>query len=240
MVVCLAEGELRHWQHLRPRHGVWALRRGGSAPPAAGFWEVHDGRSQMAVTLVALQNDQLVAVDRCQVAVDYLSTARTDNDSATAVAELLARALQRLAGGGDLEAAPDQAPLHPRGVPPVTTTIGHALTTSARGAASRARSALFQDEWFVALRPQAPDAHGRRPLTVIENPAGAYYGDPFPFEHEGHRHLFFEDYRRSSRRGRISVVEVTGDGAISPPQVAVSGTITSPIRSCSRTRGPST
>jgi hypothetical protein len=221
VVVCLAEGELQRWRHLRPRHGVWALRRGGSAPPAAGFWEVHDGRSQMAVTLVALQDDDLVAVDRCQVAVDHLSTVRTDNASATAAAELLARTLQRLARGGNLEPAPDQPPQHPRGVPPVTTTVGHALRTSLRGAASRAESALFQDEWFIALRPQAADAHGQRPLTVIENPAGAYYGDPFPFEHEGRRHLFFEDYRRSSRRGHISVVEVTGDGAISAPQVAV-------------------
>ena len=175
----------------------------------------------MAVTLVAQRDDELVAVDRCQVAVDHLSAARTDKASATAAAELLARALQRLAGGGNLEPVPDQPPPHRRGVPPVTTTVGHALTTSARGAASRAGSALFQDEWFIALRPQAADEHGRRPLTVIENPDGAYYGDPFPFEHEGRRHLFFEDYRRSSRRGRISVVEVTGDGAISPPQVAV-------------------
>ncbi|HEV8450535.1 MAG TPA: hypothetical protein VGQ45_03815 [Gaiellales bacterium] len=221
VVVCLAEGELQRWQHLCPRHGVWTLRRGGSAPPAAAFWEVHDGVTQMAVTLVALQDDQLVAVDRCQVAVDHLSAARTDNASATAAAELLARALQRLADGGNHERACDQPPPRPRGVPPVTTTIGHALTTSGRGVAARARSALFRDEWFVALRPQVPDEHGRRPLTVIENPAGAYYGDPFPFQHQGRRHLFFEDYRRSSRRGRISVVEVTSDGAISPPRVAV-------------------
>jgi hypothetical protein len=220
VVVCLAEGELEGWQHLRPRHGVWALRRGGSAPPAAGFWEVHEGRPQMAVTLVALQDGQLVAIDRCEVAVDHLSAARTDNASATAAAELLARALRRLAGGGTFELTRDRPP-RARGVPPVTTTIGHALTTSARGAASRAGSALFQDEWCIAFRPQAADAHGRRPRTVIANPAGAYYGDPFPFEHEGRRHLFFEDYRRSTRRGRISVVELTGDGAVSPPQVAV-------------------
>jgi hypothetical protein len=221
VVVCLAEGELQRWQHLRPRHGVWALRRGGSAPPFVGFWEAHDRRSQMAVTLVALQDDELVAVDRCQVAVDHLSAARTDNASATAAAELLGRSLQRLSGGGSLQPAPDQPHPRPRGVPPVTTTIAHALTTSARGAASRAGSALFRDEWLIAFRPQVPDAHGRRPLTVIENPAGAYFGDPFPFEHEGRRHLFFEDYRRSTGRGRISTVELTGDGAISPPQVAV-------------------
>jgi hypothetical protein len=221
VVVCLAETELEGWQHLRPRYGVWALRRGGSAPPAAGFWEVHDGRSQMAVTLVALQDGRLRAVDRCQVAVDHLSAARTANASATAAAELTARALQRLAGGGSLELDPDQPPPRLRDVPPAATTIGHALTTSARGAASRAGSALFQDEWFIALRPQAADAHGRRPLTVIQNPPGAYYGDPFPFQQEGRRYLFFEDYRRSTERGRISVVEVTGDGAISPPQVAV-------------------
>ncbi len=221
VVVCLAEGELERWQHLRPRHGVWALRRGGSAAPAAGFWEVHDGRSQMAVTLVALQDDGLVVVDRCQVTVDHLSAVRTDNASATAAAELLARALRRLAGGGSIEPATDQPPARLRGVPTVTTTVGHALTTSARGAASRARTALSYDEWFIALRPQAAGANGRRPLTVIENPPGTYYGDPFPFEHEGRRHLFFEDYRRSTGRGRISVVELTGDGAISPPQVAL-------------------
>ena len=188
-------------------------------PPGSGRCTTR--RPQMAVTLVALQDDRLVAVDRCQVAVDHLSAARTDSASATAAADLLARSLQRLAGGGNLELAPDQPPPLRRGVPPVATTIGHALTTSARGAASRAGSALFHDEWFIALRPQAADARGRRPLTVIENPAGAYYGDPFPFQHEGRRHLFFEDYRRSTGRGRISVVEVTGDGAISPPQVAV-------------------
>ncbi len=221
VVVCLAEGALERWQHLGARNGVWALRRGDSAPSAAGFWEVHDGRTQMAVTLVALQDEQLVAVDRCQVAVDHLSAARTDSASATAAADLLSRSLQRLAGGATLEVAPDQAPPLSRGVPPVATTIGHALTTSARGAASRAGSALFRDEWFIALRPQAPDARGHRPLTVIENPAGAYYGDPFPFQHEGRRHLFFEDYRRSTGRGRISVVEVTGEGAISTPRVAV-------------------
>jgi hypothetical protein len=37
----------------------------------------------------------------------------------------------------------------------VTTTIGHARDDVGPGAASRAGSALFRDEWFIALRPQA-------------------------------------------------------------------------------------
>ena len=144
-------GELQRWQHLRP--GTACGRFGGRLGAAvAGFWEVHD-RGRDGGDAGRPASDELVAVDRCQVAVDHLSAA----------APPAPRPRRQPAAGAGVAATgrrrnlkpPPTSRRHPRGVPPVTTTIGHARDDVGPGAASRAGSALFRDEWFIALRPQA-------------------------------------------------------------------------------------
>lgn len=54
---------------------------------------------------------------------------------------------------------------------------------------------------------------GGRPWRVLADPGVRFYADPFPFAHEGRRHIFVEDYDHRTGKGVISCVEVGPDGA---------------------------
>ena len=57
---------------------------------------------------------------------------------------------------------------------------------------------------------------------MITPPAGRFYADPFLFQHNGRRFIFFEDYDWSLRRAVICYVEIDAGGRHCPPRVALS------------------
>lgn len=80
------------------------------------------------------------------------------------------------------------------------------------------------DHWRLAVH-----AGGRTGLTAgstedlglfrwIHPPRGHFYADPFLFQCQGKRWLFFEDFDHRTRRGSIAVAEVLGSGQISAPR----------------------
>jgi hypothetical protein len=75
---------------------------------------------------------------------------------------------------------------------------------------------LYRSEWFVAYRASGDE------LLLLDAPAGEFYADPFPFERDGRRFVFFEHLLPSQGHGVISFVEVGGDGSPSTPEVALS------------------
>jgi len=59
----------------------------------------------------------------------------------------------------------------------------------------------------------APDANE---VKWLRPPRGHFHADPFLFEYEGRRWLFFEDYDYAVRRAGIACAEVLADGELGP------------------------
>lgn len=55
----------------------------------------------------------------------------------------------------------------------------------------------------------------------IEAPKGRFWADPFAFECDGRRWIFFEDYSYREQRAGIACVEISPRGEISPPVVCL-------------------
>jgi hypothetical protein len=105
--------------------------------------------------------------------------------------------------------------------------LGSSATLPGR-AFRRAQQAIsfhtWDDQWFIALGRSS----GERPDTCrfdrferLMPPWDRFWADPFPVEADGAWHVFFEDFSYEHDRGRIAVVTVTVDGAISGPRTVL-------------------
>ncbi len=59
------------------------------------------------------------------------------------------------------------------------------------------------------------------PYIQLPDDGERFFADPFPFEHEERRFLFFEDFPYTSRKGVISLVEIDAEGRVSPPRIVL-------------------
>ena len=71
------------------------------------------------------------------------------------------------------------------------------------------------DHWRVATRS------GDAPFALLPNDGERFYADPFPFEWDGRRLLFFEDYPYRTRKGVIGRVEIDRAGRASSPRTVL-------------------
>jgi hypothetical protein len=142
--------------------------------------------------------------------------------SALGRAELmLSRAILALAAG---RGAPDPSP--PAEVPPAARRKGSAVNAArfiAGGVVKRFDRLLQRKEYFLAAVPRTADVEQdldalgtRDDVHITFPPPGYFFADPFPFEHEGQEHLFFETYDYATRRGRIDWAIVQPDGSLGP------------------------
>lgn len=131
---------------------------------------------------------------------------------------LMLKAVQRLAAGDratvPLIAQPD-AGLFP------LSYVGSSLPRIVREAARR-RAYRFA-HWRVGYRlHDSPGVAETGDLgqgwSVLPDDGTHFYADPFPFEHDGRRYIFVEDYPHATRKAVISVSEMDEQGV---PQVPV-------------------
>ena len=85
------------------------------------------------------------------------------------------------------------------------------------------RRSFFQEEWFMGIRDRrtGSDAFRLGAFKLISAPPGHFYADPFVFEAEGKRYLFFEDYLRRKDKGVIACVQIDDSGRIGDPKVVL-------------------
>ena len=70
------------------------------------------------------------------------------------------------------------------------------------------------DHWRVATRA----AGTGEAFAIVPDDGERFYADPFPFEWDGRRFLFFEDYAYRTGKGVIGCVAVDEAGRASPPR----------------------
>jgi hypothetical protein len=93
----------------------------------------------------------------------------------------------------------------------------------AGGVVKRFDRLLQRKEYFLAAVPRTADVEQdldllgtRGDVHITFPPPGYFFADPFPFEHDGQEHLFFETYDYATRRGRIDWAIVRPDGSLGP------------------------
>lgn len=213
------------------RFGSWSLHGGGSGEPRF-FWEMYYGDLAAPITLRAhtpTDGDRIIY--RSFVRSDQTSLHRFRCAGLQRAAHLPARRLRDLHDRGwpFITSSPAYAERRPTPEPsrswPANATMLRFLWRMVRGVLSRRLAVwLGENQWFLAYRRrgQGPlaDEHSAA-LTTIMPPAGRFYADPFLFQRDGRRFIFFEDYEASCGRAVICYVEIDDRGGHSAPRIAL-------------------
>jgi len=83
------------------------------------------------------------------------------------------------------------------------------------------RQLTSRDQWSVAYRKIGGGSlhQGRKAeFTILPDDGRRYYADPFLLRHQGRTALFMEDFPYETSRGRISVVLIDDNGALTAPR----------------------
>ncbi len=208
------------------RYGAWSLYAGGlrgHAGEAQLFWQMGDDEFVAPITLRAHSGaDGERTIYRSVVESDRLSLHRSRCRAARRAAHLPARRLRDLHDRGWPVIASEAGHAEssfakPKRSPPSNATMVSFLWRVATGAVSRNLAGrLGEKQWFIAYRR----ADSER-LTLIAPPAGRFYADPFLFERDGRRFIFFEDYDGSCERAAICYVELDESGRHCSPRPAL-------------------
>src|SRR5438093_7937280 len=98
-----------------------------------------------------------------------------------------------------------------------------ALHPAARRLREKAGRLLFREDWCVAYlrRTCGATPPGTRPteFTGVRSPAGRFWADPFPIEHEGTGYVFVEEFVNRRGKAHIAVAQVENGVWKSPRKV---------------------
>jgi hypothetical protein len=217
------------------RFGAWTMYAGGlrgRAGEAQLFWQMKDSDFVAPITLRAhTSTEGERTIYESVVASDQVSLHRSRSRAARRAAHLPARRLRDLHQRGwpfitslPTYAERDTTPERGRSRPSNAMMV-RLLWRVARGVASRRLTGrLAEKQWFIAYRriEEGVPANGDSArLTTITPPAGRFYADPFLFQRDGRRFIFFEDYEWCCQRAVICYVEIDERGRHCPPQVAL-------------------
>jgi len=207
--------------------GTLSIRFCGEADPRAMFRAVVEDRAISIEILQERQGESRVVASSIYPIVDDRTLAPTI-ESALARAELmLSRAIASLASGDDARV---MAPIDMRSEP---EPAGAAWNRKAakfiiRGVTQRFDRLVGPKDYFLAAVPRKAGFEEdlrrlaeRDDVQITHAPSGYFYADPFPFDHEGEEHLFFETYDHSINRGRIDWALVRPDGSLGPVETVL-------------------
>jgi hypothetical protein len=192
------------------------------------FWEAYRGEAvkTLAVQLHRTTFDTAVTLEHIVAGTHHtFPFTKNADDCFAAAGPVLIRALKRLADA-DPAAGGSAYPVVPVGPPPgnletVAALARHALNS----VSSRLRSRGKWLAWQIYIR-SGPDRFVDRGafrfdgFRAIEAPSGHYYADPFVVDRDERSFLFFEDFDSGTDRGRLAVMEVSGDRASAPYVIA--------------------
>ena len=213
MLLWLAAGEPDDRILAIPRHGVWRYRHGAGGPPL--FKELASGTAASETVLEVVGGDVLY---RSIAATDVISLNRNRVPVLWKSARFVIRRLEDLASG-----AWQPNGLHPQPTAPApatpsgTETLLHVGKIAARATRRKLRSAAFQHQWFLGVRPRMADRmpyEDPGPWREVLPPPDRSYADPFVVAHDGETFLFLELLEHATDRGRLAVGRIEADGRL--------------------------
>ena len=207
-----------------PALGVWTLEHGMGLPRstrqtrlglAPGGAELLLGRSFTISQLVATVGTDRRVIGQVVSRVDRLSLRRGARGHTVKLPSLVARtismvradcALPEAAFESHVDEADDDRPAS-LGVAAISLGLFRVVTSYVRGLIRRKVAPL---RWVVAVAPgsREPRAGDGLEFRFLEPPDGSHWADPFPLDTPQGEFMFVEEYVRTSRRGRLAVVEL--------------------------------
>ena len=179
---------------------VAALLRGRAPLVSVG---PPDGSRDVAAGLPAVEDPYVLARSLEQVLV------RTEG--------LALQAVSRFAFGADVGSRPSSPLRRDAGSPLAFVASTLAAKVLARFGLGRGSSTA----WRVVHREIGVSASETTAFTALPVHGSRFYADPFPFEWDGLRCVFFEDYDRRTGKGVIACVTIDVAGAVSDPRTVL-------------------
>jgi hypothetical protein len=230
VLVQLGSGDLPDGSLTCAKYGVWVFHCGGytkAETEPALFWSLYAGRSTYELVLHAatgdLRRDQVLY--RSILPNHLFSLQRNLTIDCRRRAAILLQRLSDLYHRGwgsvvleDMDGDTVEAP-HPASLSRVMPRfIASLFVHSLRHLFERL---CFREQWFLAYcktsSPADTEQTRSTPLTVVVPPRGQNYADPFLFEHNGKRYIFFEEFADDGP-GTICCAELHGDGTLGDTQ----------------------
>jgi hypothetical protein len=194
------------------RFGAWSLAAGNLWGPDADFVAPITLRAHTAT-------DGERTIYRSVVESDRVSLHRSRCRAARRAALLPARRLRDLHRHGwpFITSRAERSTPEPGRSRPGNGTMARFLWQVARGVLRRRLAGrLGEKQWFIAYRRMEHNTS-----RLITPPNGRFYADPFLFQRDGRRFIFFEDYDWSCRRAVIDYVEIDEGGRHGAPRLAL-------------------
>jgi hypothetical protein len=206
VVLCLAPDASSDELAGYGRLGAWSLHG-----EAQLLWKMYDADF---VAPIALRSTTAAGGERTMyrsvIQADHVSLHRSRCRAARRAAQLPARGLRTLHEPANVE-EPD-----PDRSRPTNAMMVRLMWRVASGVLRRRVSGWVREkQWFIAYR------RGSAPPTPIMPPPGRFYADPFLFQRDGRRYVFFEDYDGTSGRAVICYLEIDQRGRHCAPQLAL-------------------
>jgi hypothetical protein len=187
------------------RHGVWSYDFG--EPPLFRHGET---------ALERLDDDGAETIYRSVGAVDAVSLNRTRVPAYWKSARFALRALEDVAAERGVPAAA-RSPARPPAAPSNAETIRHVARVAGRVTRRKLRTAAFQHQWFLGLRPRAGDRMPQddpRPWRPLLPPPDRSYADPFVVRHGDATYVFLEVLPHATGTGELAVGRVEKGGRL--------------------------
>lgn len=227
VILRFAPGRLADGDTDLARFGVWSHALGDSER-APLFWEIQRGDPISRSGLYVDCGGQRRTAYSSLAATDEISLHRSRQFVSLKSGQFALRRLLALAEGrfDPLGCPPADPPdCRPDHSPGTATMLAFCARTSFRALRNRVEHRLLADQWLVGYRryegselAESPDPTSYHWLVP---PRGSFYADPFPFEVEGRRYVFFESLEYEDERGVISYVALDEEGRPGPPRVAL-------------------
>jgi hypothetical protein len=220
IVNCSAEGSATDFASCALQ-GVLELAHGSghkSSDGSSGFWEVlhQNDKTAFAVRHVSDGGAQMKTL-----AHGYLPTQTSFLMNQCAVTSqlhgTLKQLLVRLADGADITHMSNDVVLQPvqRDKPSASQLITYGLGVARRSITLRLLTVMgAREEWRVHYKRQDWPQLTLHDATVMANPAGGYFADPFLRATPQGLFCFVEEFRQRSQRGVISVLRMDANGPV--------------------------
>jgi hypothetical protein len=205
------------------RFGVWAFSLGTPGMPASDppYWrEVVDGTQLSEIALLRHQETfdeaEVIASHRAPTQFQWRFTLNAAQPTWMG-GPLLIRSFLDALSERSIEGQRVSVPHNPVQVSGPADTLRFTAQRTIHSLRARMRK-TSGNKWRVGVRERR---HEGANYVEIPKPEGSEYADPFVIEQRGGHYVFFEEVPAGALKGRISFLELLGDGKFGAPAVAL-------------------
>ncbi|MBV8747438.1 MAG: hypothetical protein JO134_20600 [Xanthobacteraceae bacterium] len=209
-----------------------SFRNSNDSAELAAFWDVYRATPASSVRVICHEVDgSTLIVGQGSVTTDIRSPAMTSSALLWKASAMLSSAVRQYGGLEASERRALAAKRFDQTLPSQSAQTANALVRMMLRAKILSRRALMpgslvRDQWQIAIRRRTNtrawgSADWHRGFDFIKCASSEFWADPFLFEEKGETWLFFENYDRSTRNGRIACGRIDQDGQVRDVNIVI-------------------